>query len=73
MLAENMLLDGECEKTQFEKLYNEYKNEAYYIAYKILDDSALAEDAVADAFLSLAGNFKTVSALDAHKKHGYIS
>ena len=43
MLAENMLLDGECEKTEFEKLYNEYKNEAYYIAYKILDDSALAE------------------------------
>ena len=39
---------------------------------RTISDSALAEDAVADAFLSLAGNFKTVSALDAHKKHGYI-
>ena len=72
MLPINILLSDECERSEFEKLYNEYKNEAYYIAYKILDDSALAEDAVADAFLSLAGNFKTVSALDAHKKHGYI-
>ncbi len=67
-----MLLDDECERSEFEKLYNEYKNEAYCIAFRILDDSALAEDAVADGFLSLAGNFKTVSDLDAHKKHGYI-
>lgn len=72
MLPVYMFLNEDDEKSEFEKLYNEYKNEAYYIAYKILDDSALAEDAVADGFLSLAGNFKTVSALDAHKKHGYI-
>lgn len=72
MLAVNLLLNDECERSEFEKLYNEYKNEAYYIAYKILDDSALAEDAVADGFLSLAGNFRTFSALDADKKHGYI-
>lgn len=73
MLAVNLLLNDECERSEFEKLYNEYKNEAYYIAYKILDDSALAEDAVADGFLSLAGNFRTFSALDADKKHGYIT
>ncbi len=72
MLAVNLLLNDECERSEFEKLYNEYKNEAYYIAYKILDDSALAEDAVADGFLSLAGNFRTFSSLDADKKHGYI-
>lgn len=72
MLAVNLLLNDECERSEFEKLYNEYKNEAYYIAYKILDDSALAEDAVADGFLSLAGNFRTFSAIDADKKHGYI-
>ena len=67
-----MLLDDDDDKSQFEELYNKYKNEAYHIAYRILCDNALAEDAVADAFLSLARSFKTVVSLDERKQHGYI-
>lgn len=73
MLAVLMLLDDDCERSEFEKLYNRYKNEAYHIALKILCDSSLAEDAVADAFLSVARNFAAVRFLDAKKQHGYIA
>ena len=67
-----LLLDDGDEKSEFEEFYNKYKNEAYHIAYRILCDNALAEDAVAEAFLSLARSFKTVGGLDARRQHGYI-
>ena len=72
MLPLNMILIDADSINEFEKLYNRYKNEAYGIAYTILGDSLLAEDAVSDGFLSVARSFKTVSSLDDHKKHGYI-
>ena len=55
-----------------EKLYNDNKILAYSVAMKILDNNALAEDAVSDAFLSIAKNFQTVNILNAHKKHKYL-
>lgn len=67
----NTLLADE-QLSDFERLYNKHKNEAYHIAFRILADSAAAEDAVADGFLSIARCFKTVSSLDAHKQHRYI-
>ncbi len=71
MLPLNTLLADE-QLSDFERLYNKHKNEAYHIAFRILADSALAEDAVADGFLSIARAFKTVSSLDAHKQHRYV-
>lgn len=58
--------------SDFEKLYNDNKILAYSIAMKILDNKALAEEAVSDAFLSIAKNFQTVNNLKAHKKKKYI-
>ena len=72
MLPVYMLLNEDNEKSEFEKLYHEYKNEAFFIAYRILNDSALAEDAVSDGFLSLAANYDIIKSLDDRKKHGYF-
>src|SRR6185369_13762119 len=43
------LADGELEA--LEELYDRYKTIAYSIAYRITNDSTLAEDVVQDAFL----------------------
>jgi RNA polymerase sigma-70 factor (ECF subfamily) len=48
------LADGEL--AALEDLYDRYKTMAYSIAYRITNDSALAEDVVQDAFLGVWRN-----------------
>ena len=72
MLALNMILVDDTQKRDFEKLYDEFKNEAYHIAFRILGDRSMAEDSVADGFLSIARNFRKISCLESDKRHGYI-
>ncbi len=55
------LLDTAEEKSKFEELYQEYKSTLITVAYKILKDMALSEDAVHEAFLSLARNMNKIS------------
>lgn len=58
--------------SDFEKLYNDNKFLAYSIAMKILSNNALAEEAVSDAFLSIAKNFQIVNNINTQKKNKYI-
>src|SRR6478736_1097593 len=48
------LADGELDA--LEELYDRYKTMAYSIAYRITNDSTLAEDVVQDAFLGVWRN-----------------
>ena len=66
------LIDDEEDKKAFDKIYYENRILLYSIAMKILGNNALAEEAVSDAFLSIAKNFQTVNILNAHKKHKYL-
>lgn len=66
------LIDDEEDKKAFEKLYYENRILLYSIAMKITNNNALAEEAVSDAFLSIAKNYQTVNILNAHKKHKYL-
>ena len=66
------LIDDEGDKKAFEKLYYENRILLFSIAMKIINNNALAEEAVSDAFLSIAKNFQTVNILNAHKKHKYL-
>ena len=47
------LVDTEEEKSKLENLYYEYKALMKYIAFNILGDNGLAEDAVHEAFIKL--------------------
>ena len=47
-------------KSLFERLYNEYKHIMYNVAYQILNDVQHSEDAVHDAFLSVAKNIEKI-------------
>lgn len=55
MLAVCMtLIDNDKDQTSFEDFYYRNRQIAYAFAYKILNNSALAEEACANAFFSIA-------------------
>lgn len=54
------LIDSTEEQIRFTKLYEQYRHLMFYIAYEILKDEQLSEDAVQEAFLRIAKNFRKV-------------
>lgn len=54
------MLDTDEERSKFEELYQKYKEVLYHFSYEILQDPQYAEDAVQDAFLSLAQNMSKI-------------
>ena len=70
MLTYLCLIDGEERKKFFEKIYNENYLRMYHIALSILKNPASAEDAVHEAFLSIAKNFKIYSKLSCREMAG---
>lgn len=55
------MLETQEEKQNFSEIYEENRGLMYYVANNILGDSYDAEDAVHQAFLALARNFKKYS------------
>lgn len=67
------LIDNEDDKKSFEDLYNQNRSKAYAIAFNILKNKALAEEACsANAFFSLAKSFQKIKNLESHKLDYYI-
>ncbi|MBD5084623.1 MAG: sigma-70 family RNA polymerase sigma factor [Clostridiales bacterium] len=60
------------EKIKFEELYNKYRGFMLKVASRILRGEQDAEDAVHNAFLSLAKNMKLVPELDSLKLRGFL-
>lgn len=54
------MIDTDEERSKFEELYKKYRNFLYNFSYAILRNPHYAEDAVHDAFLSLAQNMKNI-------------
>lgn len=66
------LIDTEEEKSKFEKLYYDYRALMKYIAFDILKDEQLAEDAVHNAFIKLINYLDKIDENDCHKTKGFI-
>lgn len=66
------MLDNPKEENKFEKLYNQFKPTLITVAYQILNDIDLAEDAVHDAFLSLAKNMNKISGKNCIQIRNYL-
>lgn len=64
------LLDVQ-EEAKFEELYFAYRHSMFYVAYDILHNHHDAEDALQDAFTSIAKSFSKVLKLDPSKYHAY--
>ena len=59
-----MVFDTPEQKSKFEEAYLKYNKMGFYYAREILHDDALAEDALHDAFLSLARNLDKIGEID---------
>lgn len=67
------LIDDEEDKKSFAELYNKYETMAISIAFKILKNRESAEDACAEAFLSIAKCFEKIKNLEPQKLERYIA
>ena len=67
-----MVFDTPEQRTKFEEAYERYGKIGFYYAREILKDDALAEDALHDAFLSLARNLDKIGEIDCNKSFNYF-
>jgi RNA polymerase sigma-70 factor (ECF subfamily) len=63
----------EDERNAFAELYQRYETGMYNIAYSILHDRFLAEDAVNDAFIKLIKYVPKIYDLESHKTKAFIA
>ena len=72
MLVYLQLIDSPEEQSRFEELYITYRKLMFHVAKGILGNDQDAEDAVHDAFLSIAKNFDKISTEDRHKTKAFV-
>ncbi len=72
MLALCMIPETPEAQNRFEYIYNSNRNIMYNCAYSILSDVSSAEDAVSDAFVSLARNFDKLDTDDNSRIRSYL-
>ncbi len=65
-------LETQEEKTKFEQLYQHYRKLMKYIAFNILHDEYLAEDAVHDSFLKLLKYLNNIDDVASAKTKSFI-
>ena len=66
-------LENSSDEELFTQVYERCKRLVYHTAYKVVQDSYLAEDVLQEVFLQLAKNFTRVYRDDAHKMAAYLS
>ena len=72
MLVYLQMIETQEDKGKFEVLYEEYKGLMYHIAYQILQHDQDAEDAVHNAFVTIAENMQKIYAPVCPKTKSYI-
>lgn len=66
------MIDTPEEKILFEELYNTYKGKMFSLAYSILKNHHNAEEAVSQAFFTVAGSFGKISELSDVQRGAYL-
>ena len=72
MMIYLQMIDTPADRSKFEQLYLEYRGLMFYVANKILQSEQDAEDAVHQAFLSVAENIEKIGEPDSPKTQGYL-
>ena len=67
-----MLIDTEEDKRKFVILYEKYRNLMMKVAFNVLQDRYLAEDAVHSAFVKLAKSMEKIGEVDALETKRYL-
>ncbi len=69
----NIDINDEQQIENLEKLYKENRQQMYWIAFNILNDSHLAEDAVQEAFVRMIENIEKITFISPKKQKALIS
>ncbi len=69
----NIDINDEQQIQNLEKLYKENRQQMYWIAFNILNDSHLAEDAVQESFVRMIENIEKLTFISAKKQKALIS
>ncbi len=72
MLAIGALLETDAEKDRFEQLYLSYRQVMYYAANSILKDSAMAEDAVQQAFMRVLNHMDKIGEVNCPQTRSFM-
>lgn len=72
MLLYLSMLDTQEEKDKFTLVYEQYRQFCWYVAYQLLGDTHLAEDAVQEAFLALTRHLDKVEDVDSPKTKKFL-
>lgn len=73
MIALYLSLVEEGQENKFEKVYYQYKDLMYYIAYEVLRNERDAEDAVQEAFLRVAKNLSKIGGVGAKETKNFVA
>jgi len=66
------VMENECDRNKFLKIYEEYRSLMFYVAEDILKDHALAEDAVSESFIKIMHNLHKIDQIPCHKTKAFI-
>lgn len=66
------LIDEESDKELFTRVYEQYQKQMYSVAYKILKDEQLSEDATHDVFIRIAINIKILRKVRVEAVRSYL-
>ena len=72
MLLYLSMLDTQEEKDKFTEAYEQYQQFCWYVAYQLLGDAHLAEDAVQEAFLALTRHLDKVENVDSPRTKKFL-
>lgn len=72
MLAFFAAIKDENSRSKLEALYIKYKNDMFKVAYSILNDYQLAQDAVHSAFINLADNLDKIEEINCNKTRSFV-
>ena len=72
MLLYLSMLDTQKEKDKFTEVYEQYQHFCWYVAYQLLGDAHLAEDAVQDAFLALTRHLDKIEDAESPKTRKFL-
>ena len=72
MLIYLMLLDSDRDREEFLRIYDHYRGKFLSIARHYFNDKTQAEDALHDAFVKIANNFKKIMLMPCHEREPYL-
>lgn len=72
MIVYLSMIDTPEDRSKFERLYIEYRDVMYHVAFKILQNEQDAEDAVHQAFVKIAENIEKVDGTICSRTQGYV-